>query len=219
MQFIDLSQTLSMEMPRFSSSVPQPVIQPYMSHAQAAASGRYENCSCEVTRVQFITSISTYLDAPYHFVPGAAQIHELTLEQCVLPGVCIDCRPLQENQLIGVAALQAVDVSGKAVLLCTGWDEYWGTDRYHHYPFLGRAAAEYLREQGAKLVGVDYLAIDNQQDPTRPVHNTLLNANILIVENLTGLPALIGKDFIFHAAPVKVEGAAAFPVRAYATLA
>jgi kynurenine formamidase len=41
---------------------------------------------------------------------------------------------------------------------------------------------------------------------------------VLIVENLTGLEALIGREFTFHAAPVKVMGAAAFPVRAYAVL-
>jgi kynurenine formamidase len=86
------------------------------------------------------------------------------------------------------------------------------------YPYIGREAAEYLRDAGAKLVGVDYLAIDNQQDAMRPVHTTLLRNNILIVENLTGLEALIGQDFIFHAAPVKVEGAAAFPIRAYAVV-
>lgn len=218
MQLIDLSQTISTDMPRFSTSAPQPSIKPYMSHAQAAASGRYENCSCEVTEVQFITSISTYIDAPYHFVPDGAQIHQLKLEQCILEGICIDCRPLGNEQQIDVELLKNHEVAGKAVLLCTGWDEYWGTDRYYHYPFIGREAAEYLRDSGAKLVGVDYLAIDSQQDPKRPVHNTLLKADILIVENLTGLHQLIGKAFIFHAAPVKVQRAAAFPVRAYAAV-
>jgi kynurenine formamidase len=62
-----------------------------------------------------------------------------------------------------VKLLKGVDVAGKAVLLCTGWDIYWGTDGYAHYPFLGRDAAEYLRDSGAKLVGVDYLAIDSQR--------------------------------------------------------
>lgn len=216
MKLIDLSQTISPDMPRFSPRVPQPIVQPWMSHAESAASGRYEDCSCEVTEVKFVTSISTYIDSPYHFVPEGPAIHQLGLEQCVLPGVCIDCRPLHNEQQVDVKLLKGVDVEGKAVLLCTGWDIYWGTDRYAHYPFLGRDAAEYLRDSGAKLVGVDYLAIDSQGDPKRPVHTTLLRAGILIVENLTGLTQLIGTTFVFHAAPVKVQGAAAFPVRAYA---
>lgn len=42
-----------------------------------------------------------------------------------------------------------------------------------------------------------------------------LKEHILIVENLTNLGALPTTNFIFHAAPVKIAGAAAFPVRAY----
>lgn len=219
MQLIDLSQMISADMPRFSDAVPQPHIRPWMSHQQAAESGRYQDCSCEVTEISMITSISTYLDSPYHFVPDGDAIHQLTLAQCVLPGICIDCRPCEAGQEIGASVLDGVDFAGKAVLLCTGWDRYWGQAQYVDYPFIGRAAAEALREGGAKLVGVDYLAIDNQSDSTRPVHTTLLRHNILIVENLTGLPALLGQDFVFHAAPVKVQGAAAFPIRAYAVLA
>jgi kynurenine formamidase len=90
---------------------------------------------------------------------------------------------------------------------------------YARYPFLTGEIARRLQDGGARLCGVDYLAADNQSDPTRPVHTTLLRNRILIVENLTGLEALIGQPFTFHAAPVKVEGAAAFPVRAYAVLA
>ena len=216
MQLLDLSQTISPQMPRFSESAPQPTISAWMSHAQAAASGRYEDCTCEITQVEFLTSISTYLDSPYHFVPGGPAIHQIALDQCVLPGICIDCRPLQEHQLIDAHFFDDIDVAGKAVLICTGWSAFWGDDRYARYPFIGRDVAEALRDGGAKLVGVDYLAIDDQSDPQRPVHTTLLRAGVLIVENLTGLDALIGREFTFHAAPVKVEGAAAFPVRAYA---
>jgi kynurenine formamidase len=68
------------------------------------------------------------------------------------------------------------------------------------------------------LVGIDTLVIDSTQDPTRPVHTLLLRSGILIVENLTGLDGLLAKEFTFVAAPVKVAGAASFPVRAFAML-
>jgi kynurenine formamidase len=68
------------------------------------------------------------------------------------------------------------------------------------------------------LVGIDTLVIDSTQDPTRPVHTLLLGAGIPIVENLTNLSQLIGEPFTIVAAPVKVAGAAAFPVRAFAIL-
>ncbi len=220
MRLVDLSHTLGPGIPRFSESVPAPVVTPYMSHREAAASGRYQDCSCEISQVSFITSISTYLDSPYHFDPHGPQIHELPLEASVLPGVCVDCRPLQPEQPIPASVLDGVDVAGKAVLFCTGWSAHWHEpELYARYPFLTGEIARRLRDGGARLCGVDYLAADNQSDPTRPVHTTLLRNRILIVENLTGLEALIGQPFTFHAAPVKVEGAAAFPVRAYAVLA
>jgi kynurenine formamidase len=160
------------------------------------------------------------MDAPYHFDPDGPHIHEIALTDCVRPGVCVDCRPLQPHQPIPAAVLDGVDVAGKAVLFCTGWAAHWADPAlYAQHPFLTRAIAERLRDGGAKLCGVDYLAADDPQDPTRPVHTTLLYNRILIVENLTGLEALIGQDFVFHAAPVRLEGAAAFPVRAYAALA
>ena len=46
----------------------------------------------------------------------------------------------------------------------------------------------------------------------------LLDFKFLIVENLTGLSRLMGHRVIFVAAPVKVAGAAAFTVRAFAML-
>jgi kynurenine formamidase len=83
---------------------------------------------------------------------------------------------------------------------------------------LTRDTAAALVAGGAKLAGVDFLVIDDTRDPRRPVHVTLLREQILIVENLTNLAALPAADFIFHAAPIKVAGAAAFPVRAYAVI-
>ena len=60
--------------------------------------------------------------------------------------------------------------------------------------------------------------IDDTRDPLRPVHVTLLKNDILIVENLTNLGELPGNGFIFQAVPVKISGAAAFPVRAFAMI-
>jgi kynurenine formamidase len=76
--------------------------------------------------------------------------------------------------------------------------------------------AEALTGLGAALVGIDTFSIDSPRDPTRPAHTLLLNASILIVENLTGLIQLIGVSFTFVAAPPKFAGATAFPVRAFA---
>lgn len=218
MHLIDLSHTIEQGMPTFSPSAPQPKIYPWMSHSQAANSGNYLGCTCEITEVRFLTSIGTYLDSPYHFHPDKDAIEALELAQLVLPGIRIDCTFAQKRQPIDPEVLGGADIAGKAVLFHTGWSQYWGDINYAEFPYLTRGTAEALRDGGAKLAGVDFLVIDDTRDPQRPVHVTLLKDDILIVENLTNLQALPETGFTFHAVPAKIAGAAAFPVRAYATL-
>jgi kynurenine formamidase len=215
MQLVDLSHTIEQGMPLFSPAAPQPKIYPWLSHAQSAHSGNYLGCSCEITEVRFLTSIGTYLDSPYHFHAMKDSIEKLELSQCVLPGLVVDCTAFQKRQPITANVLKGQDISGKAILFYTGWSQYWGSAEYAEHPYLTQEAAEALSQGGARLAGVDFLMIDNSRDPARPVHVTLLAKDILIVENLTNLKNLPKTDFTFHAAPVKVSGAAAFPVRAY----
>ncbi len=218
MRLIDLSHIIETNMPLFSDSAPTPEIKAWMSHAEAAASGHYQDCSCEISEVHFVTSLGTYMDSPYHFDPQGKRIEQLTLEQLVLPGIVVDCTAMQPGQPITATVLEDIDIRGKAVLFHTGWDRYWGDPQYYDYPYISGETAQALVNGGAKLAGVDFLVIDSTNDPKRPAHNTLLKNNILIVENLTGLADLPTEGFTFHAAPVKFQGAAAFPVRAYAVL-
>jgi kynurenine formamidase len=106
-----------------------------------------------------------------------------------------------------VAALQALDVRGKAVLLHTGWDAHWRTGRYFDgHPFLTAAGAEWLAGHGAALVGIDSLNIDDTADLRRSAHTTLLGRDIPVVEHLSGLAGLPDSSFRFFAVPVKVRG-------------
>jgi len=215
MQLVDLSHTIEHGMPLFSPTAPQPKIYPWLSHAQSANSGSYLDCTCEITEIRFLTSIGTYIDSPYHFHPKKDAVESLELAQCVLPGLIVDCTSFQRRQPITPDVLRGLEVSGKAILFHTGWSQYWGRSEYSDHPYLTREAADVLSQGGARLAGVDFLVIDNTRNPERPVHVTLLEKDILIVENLTNLKSLPQTGFTFHAAPVKVMGAASFPVRAY----
>jgi kynurenine formamidase len=77
-------------------------------------------------------------------------------------------------------------------------------------------AAELLVKAGARLVGIDSHNIDDTRPNTRPVHTTLLQAGVLIVEHLTRLDQLPDEGFLFSAIPPKIEGVGTFPVRAFA---
>ncbi|KAA3657331.1 MAG: cyclase family protein, partial [Chloroflexi bacterium] len=112
--------------------------------------------------------------------------------------------------------LKHVNVRGKAVLFHTGWSNHWNSEQYYEgHPFLTEETAVFLQQNGAKLVGIDSLNIDDTDDGRRPVHSTLLRHNIPIAEHLTNLHALPDNGVRFFAVPVKVKAFGTFPVRAF----
>jgi kynurenine formamidase len=125
-----------------------------------------------------------------------------------------------QGRLIDEDRFKGRDLKGKAVLVHTGWDEYWRSDKYSagQHPFLTKKAAEFLVAAEAALVGIDSLNIDDDKDGARPAHTILLGAGIAIVEHLTKLAALPDSGFTFFAVPPRVKGMGSFPVRAFALL-
>ncbi|MCI0435253.1 MAG: cyclase family protein, partial [Gemmatimonadetes bacterium] len=110
------------------------------------------------------------------------------------------------------------EIAGAAVLLHTGWDAHWRTERYGTgNPFLSADGAELLLDRGAALAGIDSVNIDNLDDPARPAHSLLLRRGVPIVEHMTNLGQLAETGLVFHAVPPKIKGMGTFPVRAFAT--
>jgi kynurenine formamidase len=171
-----------------------------------------------IGRISMVANTGTYLDSPFHRFAGATDVAGLPLVSVAdLDGVVVR---IGAGRAIDRDALAPCDVRGRAVLVHTGWDRYWATERYGTgSPFLTAAAADWLVEQQARLVGIDSLNIDDTSGPSRPVHTALLAAGIPIVEHLCGLDRLPPSGFRFHAAPPQVVGIGTFPVRAYAVLA
>ena len=223
---VDLSQTISNSMPAFSLRGPDGVlrpfraeIRPFLTHEQSRPN--YDGLAeFEITEIRLQTSLGTYLDAPRHRFREGRDIAALGLDSLILEGVVIDATCATPERPFGLEDLPAgLELRGKAVLFYFGWDRFWGADDYFRYPFLNREVLRHLVEAGAGLVGVDTINLDSSADKERPAHTWLLGAGTHIVENLTGLGGLVGKTFRFFAIPAKVEGAAAFPVRAFADVA
>ncbi len=213
MTYIDLSRTIEKKMSIFKG-LPQPEIGTIFTHEESKS--HYKKCTFEVSKVSFATSIGTYMDSPFHRHPGMDDISKLKLEQTILPGVLVDVSGKGMDEPITASDIGHADCKGKAVLIYTNWARYWKKEEYYNYPFLAKDAVRFLIRKGAKLVGIDVLAIDSLKDEERPAHTYFLKNNILIVENLCNLQKLKGKEFTFYACPLKVKGAAAFPVRAFA---
>lgn len=73
-------------------------------------------------------------------------------------------------------------------------------------------------DANAAVVGIDSLNVDDVEDLTRPVHDTLLGAGIPVLEHLTNLGAVPDTGARLIAVPAPVRGMGTFPVRAVAVL-
>ena len=170
-----------------------------------------------IGRIEMVANTGTYVDSPFHRYAGGTDVAGLPLRSLAdLPGVLIRV-PGRARRGIDLDDFGTVDVLGKAVLLHTGWDVHWRTERYFDgHPFLTAAGAEWLAQRGAALVGIDSLNIDDTADLRRSAHTVLLGRGIPVVEHLCQLGHLPDAGFRFFAVPAKVRGLGTFPVRAFA---
>ncbi|MBN2224848.1 MAG: cyclase family protein [Deltaproteobacteria bacterium] len=197
--------------------LPQPSVGAYLDHEQSRS--RYDGkAEFYLGRIETVTNVGTYIDSPFHRFPDGEDLAAIGLPRVAdLPGIVLSADPAA-GRAIGFF-VEKSELFGRAVLIKTGWDRFWGTDAYaKDAPFLTADFVGLLIGAGAALVGVDFLNVDDTADPVRPAHTGLLGAGILIVENLTNLSDLPRDGFSFSAVPLRVQRGASFPVRAYARI-
>lgn len=216
-RIIDLSHVIEHGMVTYKG-LPAPLICDYLSRS-ASREFYAEGTEFQIGQITLCSNTGTYIDTPFHRYADGADLSCIPLEPISnVPGIVVRVTGI-EKRAIDWTHFVASPVKGRAVLVHTGWDSKWRTDAYFEgHPFLTRAAAEYLRDQGALLVGIDSFNIDDVSGGERPVHSTLLGDGIQIVEHMTGLGALPTEGFRFFAVPPKVKGMGTFPVRAHAII-
>jgi len=219
-RLVDVSHVIESGMLTYKG-LPAPVVCDYLS--REASRAHYEpGTEFHIGRIGMVANTGTYLDAPFHRYADGADVAGLALEQLALLDGVVVRAPYERGLAVGrehFAALGASMLRGKAVLVHTGWDVHWRTERYFEaHPFLTAEAAAFLANAGATLAGIDSHNIDDTRTRARPVHSTLLGRGVLVVEHLTNLAALPDRGFRFSAVPVKVAGMGTFPVRAFAAI-
>ena len=167
--------------------------------------------SSNISLLHIGTHSGTHADAPCHFIPGAPGIDAVPLE--VLLGIarlfqlgdvpCIDRRLLEGLDLTGVSRL-LLGTRNSALLK----ESQPRTD----YAYVSADAAGYLVERGIKLVGVDYLSVEEYQKEGRPTHHTLLRDGVVIVEGLD-LSAVPPGDYELICLPLKLRDGDGAPAR------
>ncbi|KDQ28411.1 hypothetical protein PLEOSDRAFT_1041851 [Pleurotus ostreatus PC15] len=159
-----------------------------------------------VSRFSIGSHTGTHVDAPSHFIDN---------------GRTIDQIPLGKIDWDSDLAIYADRMSSGVILLIrTGWSRFWGSPEYLDHPYLTKEAAERIIATGVRAVGVDSLnpdetVIDGEGEGGFAVHEIILGAEGVIVENLTGLE-LVKEGMTVQFIPLKLAGSDASPVRALA---
>lgn len=177
-----------------------------------------------VSHISLGSHTGTHIDAPIHFIEGAATVTDLELSMLVGPAVVVDVRGKEPRSFISWKDFEKYEErlkEGVMVILCTGWSQYWGTAKYKDSPRLVVDAAVKLLDRGVKVLGIDTLSPDGNVLPGEeelfPVHKAILGGGGVIAENLSRLNVLLDvKDPVVSLLPLALDGCDGSPIRAVA---
>jgi arylformamidase len=156
-----------------------------------------------LTRMDFGLHSGTHVDAPAHFLDGAAGIDSTPLDVLVGP-----CEVVETPDLTRDSVLRAPE-GAERVLFKTPNSELWGLDEFaDDFLSLDGDAAAALVERGVRLVGVDYLSIGDEA-----AHHALLEAGVVPVEGLD-LRGVEPGPYELVCLPLRVVGTDGAPARA-----
>ena len=181
------------------------------SHASHDADGY------SVSSLEMGSHTGTHVDAPAHVVPGGKTLAAYPVDRFVFDAVRVDCRDLGPRDPVPPQRIPPGDAD--CVVLWTGWDAHWGTATYLDHPYLSPAAARACADRGL-AVASDTLNPDptptaaaGDDEPDGLVaHHALLEADCLVIENLTDLGSVADR-FELRAYPLATRRDGA-PVRA-----
>ena len=202
--YLDLSHEISHEMPVYPGDIPVALLQ------QASLQ--------EEGHTNFLLSTGmhsgTHLDGPMHLTNSLIRMAEIPLER--LAGIGFLVNVVGQSVIdLPESAFEALQ-PGAIVLFYTGFDRFYSQENYYHaYPEMSESTAHILVKKRVKMVGMDSPSPDYA--PFR-IHEILLGNQILILENLTNLSALLPyREFELLAFPLKIK-ADSSPVRVVARI-
>jgi arylformamidase len=171
-----------------------------------------EGASSNVSRLVLGTHTGTHVDAPRHFYDDRPGVDALPLDLLIGRARVIDLPfrgGIGEQQLAALGLLEDL-----RVLLRTPNSALWRSSTGFHqdYTYLSESGARYLVEQGVKVVGVDYLSVEQFKKPGAPAHHALLGNNVVIIEGLDLSDAEPGV-YEMYCLPLRVAGADGAPAR------
>jgi kynurenine formamidase len=201
-KLIDLTHTISHRMPVFPGESEPSITRDILP----------DDAGYITHRLESNMHTGTHIDAPFHIKSDSLTIDKFPVEMFSGSAVVIDVRGLQVISM--QPAWKQLFRKHKIVLFYTGYSKAWGTESYYYnYPEFESEVAEALVSAGVRIAGFDSPSPDKAPFA---FHSTFLKNERFLVENLTNLEQLEGKEnFTFMAFPLKIQAEASM-IRAVA---
>ena len=170
-----------------------------------------EGGSSNLSEIAMGSHTGTHVDAPGHFVDGAATIDQVPLDVLVGPARVVD---MTGREVIRKEDLRKAHLEGvERLLFKTDNSKLWADSAFHErFTYIEPEAAAYVVALGVKLVGVDYLSVEKPHTTTHPTHHAFLDNGVVIIEGLN-LAEVEAGEYDLICLPLKVVGAEAAPAR------
>jgi len=169
--------------------------------------------SSNVSLLSIGSHTGTHVDAPLHMIPGGAGVDGIPLDALIGPALVIAFD--DDVMAVTEAYLRTQPIAGhERVLLKTRNSRYIRERDFHRdYTYLAPDGAEYLVSLGVRLVGIDYLSIEQFHSGHHRTHKTLLSRGVVIVEGLDLSEPPAG-EYELYCLPVLLDGVDGAPARA-----
>lgn len=198
MQIHDVSVPLSSTTPTYPGD-PGIEIKQWLALARGDAAN--------VSLINFGLHSGTHVDAPAHFIEGGAKIESLPLESLIgeaeVVEVANDVRVIDESFVVDNCSR-----GSQRILFKTRNSAFWNNrqDGFREdYTYIEPAAARRLAESGIKLVGIDYLSVEEFNSDHHGTHHALLSRGVVILEGLD-LRAVPKGFYELICLPLKIAG-------------
>ena len=201
-KLLDVSVPLVAGMPAYPGN-PEFEVQPVKRIAEGASSN--------VSRLVMGTHTGTHVDAPRHFFDDGSGVDALSLDLLLGRTRVVE---ISRRGGIGAEDLAAAGLrEDLRVLLKTPNSALWnGTGFHQDYTYVNEEGARYLVAQGVKVVGVDYLSVEQYKKAGAPAHRALLSQGVIIIEGLNLSEAEPGM-YEMYCLPLRVGGGDGAPAR------
>lgn len=172
---------------------------------------RDKSHTIRVTSIEMGSHTGTHVDAPAHFVEGGKTLSEIPLEWFVGPATVVEIPGVRS---IGLDDLKNLDWNGvERVLFKTDNSSHWDDPGFFEgFVYLEPDAGEFLVSKGIRLVGIDYLSIDEFRSEKHPTHFALLPHDVVLIEGLNLSKIAPGK-YHMVALPMNLQHADGAPTR------